>query len=230
MTAMLSGDVAADRFSLLVTVGSDHHAFDRLIGWVDRWLTEQDRRAVPVRAVLQYGTARPPSYGDARPFLPHDELLSCMQESSVVVMQGGPMGILEARSQGHVPVVVPRLRALNEVVDDHQRAFCEALRSSGDLHLAQNEAELCALLDLALTTPEAFRAPPRDSALEVSRSVAAFAGIANDLIGRKGRGRRRFAPATERARVIDLRGPVARDSGPRDHPREGSDVTRDAPV
>jgi len=40
---------------VLVTVGTDHHPFDRLVGWIDRW-------APPgrVRLVVQYGTAVPP--------------------------------------------------------------------------------------------------------------------------------------------------------------------------
>ncbi len=25
---------------MMVTVGSDHHPFDRLVGWVDRWMDE----------------------------------------------------------------------------------------------------------------------------------------------------------------------------------------------
>jgi len=202
VTAILSSDLPAPEFSVLVTVGSDHHPFDRLIRWVDGWLGAQDDRDLRVQAVLQFGTARPPSHGEARPFLPHGELISYMQSSSVVVMQGGPMGILEARAQGHVPVVVPRIRALHEVVDDHQRAFCEALRSTGDLHLAETEADLRTLLDLALTAPEAFRAPPRDTAGEISRSVAAFAGIADGLLATRGRGRRQSPPLAE---VIDLR-------------------------
>ena len=209
MTDLPTSDPAADDLFLLVTVGSDHHPFDRLISWVDRWLGDQSDRDVHVNSVVQFGTARPPSHGTPQAFLPHDQLLAYMRSATVVVMQGGPMGILEARAHGRIPVVIPRVRALHEVVDDHQRAFCQALRSTGDLHLAENEGDFRLLLDLALSRPEMFRAAPRDSTREVSRSVAAVAGIADGLVATNRRGHDK-SPFGAPADVIDLRDRASR--------------------
>ena len=41
---------------VLVTVGTDFHAFDRLIRWADRW-SEANPAA---RVVVQHGASRPP--------------------------------------------------------------------------------------------------------------------------------------------------------------------------
>ena len=37
---------------VFVTVGSDHHRFDRLVSWVDAWAAGRD-----VDCVIQYGTS-----------------------------------------------------------------------------------------------------------------------------------------------------------------------------
>ena len=108
---------------MVVTVGSDHHPFDRLVGWVDRWMDEQHES---VDLVVQHGTAGPPRHGRSIEFLQHKELMRLIADADVVVLQGGPMGIVEARRLGHKPLAVPRMRSLGEVVDDHQMPFCRS--------------------------------------------------------------------------------------------------------
>jgi UDP-N-acetylglucosamine transferase subunit ALG13 len=46
---------------VLVTVGTDHHRFDRLIGWVDRWAAAHPDAQV----LVQHGTATAPAHGEA---------------------------------------------------------------------------------------------------------------------------------------------------------------------
>ena len=48
--------------------------------------------------------------------LGYDELVSAMAEADVVIAQGGPATIMDARSVGHRPIVVPRRGHLDEVV------------------------------------------------------------------------------------------------------------------
>ena len=158
---------------LVVTVGSDHHPFDRLVGWVDSWLGAggSDR----VRAVVQYGTAARPVHAEAHDLVPHDQLMELLESADVVVMQGGPMGIVESRRSGRIPIAVPRLHRLGEVVDDHQVDFCTLLSGRKELVMAQSEAEVVAAIEAALTDLPSMRIEPASSEEAVLASVQRFA-------------------------------------------------------
>jgi UDP-N-acetylglucosamine transferase subunit ALG13 len=148
---------------VLVTVGTDHHPFDRLIGWIDRWTPP-----APVRLVVQYGTAVPPREADGRAFLAPDEFASLLDAAAAVVCSGGPGAIMEARAAGLRPIVVPRRSNLGEHVDDHQRAFADFMAGRDLVTLADEEATLGAALDAVAHRPHAYR---------IDRTVEAPAGI-----------------------------------------------------
>jgi len=154
------------RVGVVVSVGSDHHPFDRLIRWLDSWM---DCRQPDVDLVVQYGTAARPRHGQAHDFMPHADLMALMSSAQVVVLQGGPMGILEARGVGRKPVVVPRLRALGEVVDDHQVPFCAEMAKAGEVFMAHTEAELQEVLDGLYQDPaEGLLTAPESSHIEAA--------------------------------------------------------------
>jgi UDP-N-acetylglucosamine transferase subunit ALG13 len=147
--------VVAGRPLLLVTVGSDHHPFNRLISWVDTWL-DANTNAERLQVVSQYGTAVAPRYGQSAPFMEHGKLLNVMRAATIIVAQGGPHSLLESVRSGCVPIAVPRKCALGEAVDDHQHAFCALLAERGQAVVATTQAELHAALDRALDEPTAF--------------------------------------------------------------------------
>jgi UDP-N-acetylglucosamine transferase subunit ALG13 len=140
---------------IFVTVGTDHHRFDRLIDWVDRWLEDGGRERAEV--LVQSGASRRPRLAEGRPFLPAAEMGSSMEGADVVVCHAGPGSITEARSRGRVPIVVARRKRLGEIVDEHQRAFAERMDRLGRVRAAQDERAFRALLDSAITDPDAFR-------------------------------------------------------------------------
>jgi UDP-N-acetylglucosamine transferase subunit ALG13 len=164
---------ASDLPLLVVTVGSDHHPFDRLIGWVDTWLGAGGSERV--RAVVQYGTVGRPQEADVHDFVPHEQLIALLEQADVVVMQGGPMGIVESRRSGRVPIAIPRLHRLGEVVDDHQVDFCTLLSGRGELVMAQNETEVVAAIEAALADLTSVRIEPASSEEAVLASVQRFA-------------------------------------------------------
>lgn len=170
--------------AVLVTVGSDHHPFDRLIGWVDDWLTHHPND--DIRCVLQHGTAAVPRSGIARDYLPHSELQSLLRDAQVVVTQGGPMGIVESLQSGTRPIAVPRLARLGEVVDDHQVAFCRQLSRVGKCVLAEDSAGVWNALDHALDQPDVYAIEPKAVDEQVGRSVKRFAEIVDTLPPRRG--------------------------------------------
>jgi UDP-N-acetylglucosamine transferase subunit ALG13 len=165
---------------LLVTVGTDHHPFDRLVGWVDGWLA--DGGGEKVNCVMQYGTAAPPLHAVGERFMDHDLLQSLMRAATIVVVQGGPIALLEARKLGLIPISVPRRAHLGEVVDNHQAAFCRHMQATGDTVVADDEAALRRHLDEALASPTSVRSAPVDFRMRTQQSIARFAEEADALL------------------------------------------------
>jgi UDP-N-acetylglucosamine transferase subunit ALG13 len=188
---------------LLVTVGTDHHPFDRLVRWVDGWLDGETGQAAGLRCLMQTGTSpRPggsggPPGGSGGPrggppvnrpghaaqwqaYLEFDALQAAMRDAAAVVCHGGPGTILGARHVGAVPIVVPRRHRLGEHVDDHQLAFCRRLAADGGVFLAETEAELHELLDRVAAEPAAFRAAAEHRG--TATAVRAFERLVDDLV------------------------------------------------
>lgn len=135
---------------VLVSVGTDHHRFDRLMDWVETWVA---RAPEGTSVVVQHGSSRAPAGVDARVLVTQAELRTLMTEADVVVLQGGPGGIIDSLVSGRRPVAVPRLAALDEVVDDHQVAFCRHLARIGQIEIAEDAASLHEALDRCLADP-----------------------------------------------------------------------------
>jgi len=165
---------------LLVTVGTDHHPFDRLVRWADAWLAGHPGG---LRCLMQTGTSAPPTgAADWQAYLEFDALQAAMGAAAAVVCHGGPGTILGARHRGAVPIVVPRQHRLGEHVDDHQVAFSRRLAADGgEIHLAETEAELHRLLDRVAGEPAAFRAGPEDRA--TATAVREFGRLVDGLVG-----------------------------------------------
>ena len=174
-------DTAVGTPLVVVTVGTDHHRFDRLLRWVEDWFAEQREE---VRVVAQTGTASPSDAFPCQPYLAPAELDEAVSLSTAVVSHGGPATIMGIRSRGLLPIVVPRDPTLDEHVDDHQQRFGRWLSSRGEVALATTEAELHGRLDAALTDPSAFRLAegPVDPRAD---AVARFGLLVDELLGRR---------------------------------------------
>lgn len=165
---------------VLVTVGTDHHPFDRLIEWINAWLGPQPER-VPTFFV-QSGSASVVPSCPGSSFLDVGQLDALLDAADVMVCHGGPGSIADAWIRGQVPIVVPRLRKLGEVVDDHQVDFCVKLAGLGRVRLAQNPAALAGLLDEAMRDHTRFRAS--NPGADVDAAVARFGVVIDELMSR----------------------------------------------
>jgi len=178
----------ADRPLVLLTVGTDHHPFDRAVHWLDSWSPQ----GAAARRLVQHGTSTSPQVGEGHAYLDYDRLQSALDEAAVVVCHGGPATIVEARRHGRLPVVLPRSAARGEHVDDHQVAFTAALARRGEIVLVREERELHEALDRALADPAAFAvegvAADRERA---EAAVARFGRLVDDLLDAKPAGSRR---------------------------------------
>ena len=170
---------------VVVTVGTDHHQFNRLMDWVERWLAHRDE---PVRCVVQHGSSRTVSGTDGFALLPPQEFRALLSTADAVVTQGGPGSIMDAREAGRLPIVVPRLHALGEVVDDHQLAFARRLAANDLIRLAESEDEFAALVDKALADPDEFRVATVEADDHGEAMVRRFADLVDELMltGSKG--------------------------------------------
>lgn len=168
--------MTSPRRRVLVLVGTDHHPFDRLIGWSDAWARLHD----DVEVVVQHGHSAAPEVCVGHAFLEHAALTDLVATSDAVVSHGGPATISEARAAGHLPVVVPRDPAHGEHVDDHQVRFSAWLEAKGLVVRCTDEAAYSAALDEALARGRSDR-PVGDAALAVS--VERFRRLVDEAAG-----------------------------------------------
>ncbi|WP_017571310.1 glycosyltransferase [Nocardiopsis halotolerans] len=143
---------------VVVSLGTDHHSFDRLVRWIDDYA----RRHRDLRFLVQHGHSTPPEVAAGTPFLSGEDLGERMREARVVVTHGGPGTIVQARHAGRLPIVVARDPELDEHVDDHQLLFVRRLEEAGRIRACSSPQQLSALIDRALASPDGFRVRPPD--------------------------------------------------------------------
>ena len=172
---------------VLVTIGTDHHRFERLIGWVDTFLAAHPD--VADQTLVQHGQTPPSARAQNRDFFPFDELTTLMASSDVVITHAGPATIFEARAQGRLPLCVPRDPALGEIVDTHQQRFARRLARDSFVLLAEDQPTFERLLEAALEQPQMVRIAEDDSRARVTaeRLDAYVTGV---VAARRRRGRR----------------------------------------
>ena len=166
-----------DKPLILVTVGTDHHPFDRLVGWVDRWVKSHSD---DVRCVIQYGTSYPPEQAEGTEYLAPATFQEHLATAAAVVCHGGPSTIMEVRGAGILPIVVPRDPTYGEHVDGHQVTFAAHLAKHSRIRFPQDEDELVMTLDRALTHPDEFRVT--SGADPDVANVATFSELIDGLI------------------------------------------------
>lgn len=123
-----------------VLLGTDHHRFDRLVTW-----TGQLAAAGDIDWFVQHGDTSMPErhpWMTGRTMLDSAELEDLLQRADAVVTHGGPGLIMEARTHGHLPVVVARDPMLGEHVDDHQQRFVRRVAATGSVLQAESPLEL----------------------------------------------------------------------------------------
>ncbi|MGO0577072.1 glycosyltransferase [Ornithinimicrobium panacihumi] len=170
---------------VVVSLGTYHLPFDRLVDWTDSW-----QRPQGVEVLVQHGVSRSAQDADNVVMLPHPVLLQTYSAADVLVLQGGAGGVMDALAVGHVPIVVPRLPELNEVVDHHQVHFGRLLARDGLVHLAETEAMLHELLDQALggrvevRRTVSYRSPGAAVAIRHLDGLATTAGESAEPVSR----------------------------------------------
>jgi UDP-N-acetylglucosamine transferase subunit ALG13 len=165
-----------DRPLVFVSIGTDHHRFDRLLAMIATWA-----RAHPEVAVLaQTGHTPPPDGLDAVAFMAPEDVAAAFGRAAAVVCHGGPSTIMEARAAGHVPVVVARDPGLGEHVDAHQMRFVTQIAGHGTVAAVQEADALADALGHALETgPVGNAGEPRP---EVGATIERISALLDGLV------------------------------------------------
>lgn len=137
---------------VVVTLGTDHHPFARLVDWIDQWVADTPGAT----AIVQHGTAPAPRHAEGHALLDPAAIPALMARAGVVVGHAGPGTVLDARSAGRLPVIVPRLARLGEVVDDHQVTFSRWMHDRGQAICVTDEFDLRTRIAEALAEPAAY--------------------------------------------------------------------------
>ena len=185
---------------VVVTVGTDHHPFDRLIGWTNDWLRSHPEQAAGF--FVQSGAVSAIPACPSSRFLDTRHMTKVLDEADVIVCHGGPESIATAWERGLLPIVVPRLPQLGEHVDDHQVHFCLKMAELGRVWLAQTPAEFASNLSEATRDHSRLRACV--PAADTNAAVARFGQLVEELIPRP---RRRLPPWHRSRRVPVIRQP-----------------------
>ena len=178
--------------SLLITVGTDHHRFDRLVRWGDEFAQANPQ----IDVLIQYGSASPPRFARGSQLLDHSQLQTELRACDVVIVHGGPATITEARRAGHLPICVPRDDARGEHVDGHQQRFAAHLAKAGLVDVVTETVDLQAAVDRALERGRTD--PSRESSIPTG--VQRVGDIVDELVTA------RRAPETPSTTVLYIGG------------------------
>ncbi len=182
------------RPSVLVTVGTDHHRFDRLVHWCDSWAAAHPE----VDVFVQHGTADAPRHAVGSAYIDPLDLADRRASATAVVTHGGLSSIMESRAAGFLPVVVARDPAAGEHVDDHQQRFTAHQAAEGRILLVATAEELDVALTGALADPATLRLAA--DAGTVGAAVDRVAALVDDLVRSRPPRHRRARRAQEAPR------------------------------
>lgn len=174
-----TGDEDQGPLAVVVTLGTDHHPFGRLVRWVDAWAGDHP----DVRCLIQHGTAPPPNHAEGHPVLDPTTIPGLMARARIVVGHAGPGTVLDARAAGRRPVIVPRRAHLGEVVDDHQVTFGQWMDERGQATCVEDEGALRHHLDAALVDPSPYALTGPGSGT-VPAAVTLFGDLVDGMLWR----------------------------------------------
>lgn len=131
---------------IFVTVGTDHHPFDRLIKTVDEL---KSQGVISEDVFIQTGSSvYLPDHCYFEKLLSFKELMKKIADARIVITHGGPGSIMPVIYAQKIPVVMPRRKQYGEVVDDHQMDFAKRLQEQNMIILVESSEDLYkAILD-----------------------------------------------------------------------------------
>ncbi len=163
--------------SVVVSVGTDKHPFDRLVGWADSWARDHP----DVDVFIQHGNSSAPVNARGAALIPHADLLDMIRNAVVAISHGGPSTVMDVRASNRMPIVLGRDPELGEHVDGHQMRFAEHLSKHGMAILVESEVQLHQMIDDGLANPASLSLG--DGPSDVPEGIRAFGQHLDGLLG-----------------------------------------------
>ena len=122
---------------IFVSVGTHEAPFDRLLRAVGELRLDEE-------LVVQFGPSavRCERATTEFDYLPFEQMVELVRRARVVVTHAGVGSVMLALSNDKRPVVMARLRAFDEHVDDHQLELARRLADAGLVDLVGDAADL----------------------------------------------------------------------------------------
>ena len=134
------GNCSGANVMIFVTVGTDHHPFDRLVRDVDGL---KAMGVISEDVFIQTGSSDYlPDHCSFEKLLPFDSLMKKIATARIVITHGGPGSIMPVIYAQKIPVVMPRRKQYGEVVDDHQMDFAKRLQDQNMIILVESSEDL----------------------------------------------------------------------------------------
>lgn len=126
---------------IFVTVGTNEARFDRLLRAVAELPLEEE-------LLVQHGHSSAPACPGAElvDFLSFEAMSEAVRRARIVVTHAGVGSVIVSLSNGKRPVVVPRLQAFCEAVDDHQLQLGRRFAAAELVTLVEDPAALAGAL------------------------------------------------------------------------------------
>lgn len=155
---------------IFVALGTHEQPFDRSLDIVEPLAAEHE-------LVIQHGHTppRPGLRAEWIDFGAYDEIVELMRRSDAVICHAGVGTIMTALSIGKHPVVLPRLAAHGEHVDDHQLQITTTFADRGVVVACLMPNEIADAVERARTLPPPNAAPVGDL-LDAVREATAGEG------------------------------------------------------
>ena len=103
---------------IFVTVGTHEQQFNRLVEYMDNL---KRKGKITEEVIIQTGfSTYVPRKCKWSKLYPYQDMLKYVRDARIVITHGGPSSFIMPLQIGKIPIVVPRLHALGEHVDDHQ--------------------------------------------------------------------------------------------------------------
>ena len=123
---------------IFVTLGTQKFQMNRLIKGVDALAAEIDEEIF-----IQSGhSTYKPERCSFKQFLSKEEYRSKIESCRILITHAGVGTIIEGITAGKPVIVVPRLAAMKEHVDDHQKQIAEAFSNKGCILCCNDVDEL----------------------------------------------------------------------------------------
>lgn len=141
---------------ILVTVGTEQYAFDRLMSWVAILM---QNGLIQEEVIVQCGASKrlPPNV-TAHKTIPVDRFMQLVQQARFVISHCGEGSLLMLEEIGTPYILVPRSVRFQEHVDDHQVELAIALESIG-VEIAWSPGDLVRFITTASSASKVLSIP-----------------------------------------------------------------------